>query len=59
VFAVLGWLTFAALIIGRRTRGWRGRQAVRWVYGGVALLMLSYIGSRFVFEVLLHRAVVA
>jgi ABC-type uncharacterized transport system permease subunit len=59
VFAVLGWLTFAALIIGRRTRGWRGRQAVRWVYGGVALLMLSYIGSRFVFEVLLHRAAVA
>jgi ABC-type uncharacterized transport system permease subunit len=29
------------------------------VYGGVALLMLSYIGSRFVFEVLLHRAAVA
>ncbi len=56
VFAVLGWLTFAALIIGRHTRGWRGRQAIRWLYGGVVLLLLSYVGSRFVFEVLLRRS---
>ena len=33
-------------IIGRRTRGWRGRQATRWVYAGAALMLLAYVGSR-------------
>jgi ABC-type uncharacterized transport system permease subunit len=55
VFSVLGWLVFAALLVGRRTFGWRGPQATRWLYTGTGLLLLAYVGSRFVFEVLLHR----
>ena len=35
--------------------GWRGRYATRWVYAGAALLLLGYVGSRFVLEVVLHR----
>ena len=31
-------------------------QAVRWLYAGSALLLLSYVGSRFVLQVLLGRA---
>ena len=56
VFSILGWVVFAALLGGRRTFGWRGPQATRWLYAGTALLLLAYVGSRFVFEVLLHRA---
>lgn len=56
VFSVLGWGVFAALLIGRRVLGWRGRRATRWLYAGAGLLLLAYAGSRFVFEVLLHRA---
>ena len=56
VLSLASWATFAALIVGRRTRGWRGRQATRWVYAGAVLMLLAYAGSRFVFEVLLHRA---
>ena len=56
VFSILGWLVFAALLAGRRAFGWRGPQATRWLYAGAALLLLAYVGSRFVFEVLLHRA---
>ncbi len=56
VFSMLGWLVFAALLAGRRSFGWRGPAATRWVYAGAALLLLAYVGSRFVFEVLLHRA---
>ena len=37
--------------------GWRGRLAARWLYVGAALLLLAYVGSRFVLEVLLHRTV--
>lgn len=55
VFSVLGWLVFAGLLAGRRRFGWRGQQATRWLYVGAGLLLLAYVGSRFVFEVLLHR----
>ena len=57
VFSLLAWCVFAALIVGRRTRGWRGRRATRWLYGGAVLLLLGYAGSRFVLEVLLGRTV--
>jgi ABC-type uncharacterized transport system permease subunit len=55
VFSVLAWAVFAALLTGRRLQGWRGRQATRWVYAGAVLLLLAYVGSRFVLEVLLGR----
>jgi len=55
VFSVLGWIVFAGLLVGRNMFGWRGRRATRWVYAGAALLLLAYVGSRFVLEVLLHR----
>ena len=55
VFSVLGWLVFAALVVGRHAFGWRGRRATGWLYAGALLLMLAYVGSRFVLEVVLHR----
>ena len=55
VLSVLGWAVFAGLLTGRRLRGWRGRKATRWLYVGAVLLLLAYVGSRFVFEVLLGR----
>jgi ABC-type uncharacterized transport system permease subunit len=56
VFSLLAWGVFAALLLGRRLRGWRGRRATRWLYAGAALLLLAYAGTRFVWEVLLGRA---
>jgi ABC-type uncharacterized transport system permease subunit len=55
VFSMLGWLVFAGLLAGRHAFGWRGRLATRWLYAGAVLLMLAYVGSRFVLEVLLQR----
>jgi ABC-type uncharacterized transport system permease subunit len=57
VFSVLAWGVIGALLVGRRVRGWRGRQATRWLYTGAVLLLLGYAGSRFVLEVVLRRAV--
>jgi ABC-type uncharacterized transport system permease subunit len=56
VFSVLAWAVIGALLLGRRVRGWRGRQATRWLYSGAVLLLLGYAGSRFVLEVVLARA---
>lgn len=55
VFSMLGWVVFAALLLGRQVFGWRGPLATRWLYAGVGLLLLAYVGSRFVLEVLLQR----
>ena len=55
LFAVISWLIFAALLAGRYFRGWRGRLALRWTLSGFAALLLAYIGSRFVLEVVLQR----
>lgn len=55
VLAVLSWLVYAVLLLGRWRFGWRGRVAVRWTLGGFALLVLAYFGSKFVLEVVLQR----
>ena len=56
VFSILAWCVFAALLVGRHLHGWRGKRATRWLYVGTALLLLAYVGSRFVLEVLLGRS---
>lgn len=55
VFGVLSWIIFAALLGGRQIYGWRGRIAVRWTLAGFLMLVLAYIGSKFVLEVILGR----
>ncbi len=54
-FSVLSWLVFATLLVGRAQFGWRGKRAVRFLYVGSLLLLLAYVGSRFVMEVVLGR----
>ena len=55
VFGVISWVIFAALLTGRHAYGWRGRVAVRWTLAGFLMLVLAYIGSKFVLEVILGR----
>ena len=57
VFTLLSWVLFAALLAGRRFRGWRGKTALTFTLAGFATLLLAYVGSRFVFEVVLHRGI--
>lgn len=55
LFAFASWGIFATLLIGRHAWGWRGRKALRWTIAGFLVLMLAYVGSRFVAEVVLTR----
>ncbi|MEP6656782.1 MAG: cytochrome c biogenesis protein CcsA [Betaproteobacteria bacterium] len=55
VFSILAWVVFGALLLGRERYGWRGRIALRWILTGTTFLLLAYLGSKFVLEVLLHR----
>jgi len=55
VFGIAAWLLFAVLMAGRTFLGWRGTKALGWLFTGTVLLMLTYVGSRFVLQVILHR----
>ena len=55
IFAGLSWLIFGALLLGRKLRGWRGKKATAWTIAGFVMLLLAYVGSRFVLEILLNR----
>jgi len=55
VFGIIAWCLFAALLVGRQIYGWRGRIALRWTLAGFLVLVLAYIGSKFVLEIILHR----
>ncbi len=56
VLSVLSWLAFGALLLGRWRFGWRGATAVRWTLAAMVLLLLAFFGSKFVLELVLHRA---
>lgn len=57
VFTLLSWALFGVLLAGRVWRGWRGKTALRFTLTGFATLLLGYVGSRFVLEVVLHRGI--
>jgi ABC-type uncharacterized transport system permease subunit len=55
IFTIISWLIFGSLLLGRERYGWRGRTAIRWTLTGFVVLLLAYVGSKFVLEVLLGR----
>lgn len=55
LFGIISWAVYAVLLGGRHFYGWRGRVAVRLTLSGFVLLLLAYVGSQFVLEVILQR----
>jgi len=55
LFGFISWAVFGVLLAGHHFYGWRGRRAVNWTMSGFGFLLLAYIGSKFVLEVILHR----
>jgi len=51
----LAWLVFAGLLWGRWQYGWRGRIVLQWTLTGFMVLMLAYLGSKLVLELILQR----
>ncbi len=55
VLAILAWVIFTGLLLGRLRFGWRGQTAIRWTMAGFITLLLAYFGSKLVLELILHR----
>lgn len=53
LFSLLAWVLFAILIIGRITKGWRGKTAIKLNLMAMSLLMLGFLGSYFVLDYLI------
>jgi len=54
ILSIIAWSVFATLLWGRRQFGWRGKTAIRWTLSGFGFLILAYIGSKIVLEVILN-----
>jgi len=55
IFSVASWLIYGWLLFGRYKYGWRGKKAINLTLWGFGLLLLAYVGTKFVLEVILHR----
>jgi ABC-type uncharacterized transport system permease subunit len=53
--ALIAWVVFGVLLLGRLRFGWRGRKALRWTFAGYTLLGLSYFGSKIILENILGK----
>lgn len=55
IFSIASWVIYAGLLFGRYRYGWRGMKAIRWTIAGFVLLLLAYVGTRFILQVILGR----
>jgi ABC-type uncharacterized transport system permease subunit len=55
VFSVASWMIYGWLLFGRYQYGWRGKKAINITLIGFVLLLLAYVGSKFILQVLLGR----
>ena len=55
VFSIASWLIYGWLLFGRYQFGWRGKKAINITLIGFVLLLLAYVGSKFILQVLLGR----
>lgn len=53
LLTLFSWITYAVLLVGHIRNGWRGRIAARWTLSAFAILLIAFMGSKFVFELLL------
>ncbi|MCI0506069.1 MAG: cytochrome c biogenesis protein CcsA [Gammaproteobacteria bacterium] len=55
ILSIVSWFVFAILLWGRWRFGWRGSTAIRWTLAGFFVLLLAYMGSKWVLEIILGR----
>jgi ABC-type uncharacterized transport system permease subunit len=55
ILALVAWIVFGVLLLGRLRFGWRGRKALHWTLAGYVLLGLAYFGSKVILEDVLGK----
>jgi ABC-type uncharacterized transport system permease subunit len=55
IFSIASWIIYGWLLFGRYQYGWRGKKAIHLTLIGFVLLLLAYVGSKFILQVILGR----
>ena len=55
IFSLMAWITYGSMLLGRMKYGWRGKKAVVISLIAFMFLLLSYFGTKFVFEILINN----
>lgn len=55
IFGAVSWLIIAILLLRHYRYGFRGHRAALWLLGGFICLVLAYLGSAVILQILLHR----
>ena len=55
IFSFASWIIYGWLLFGRYQYGWRGKKAINITLIGFALLLLAYVGSKFILQVVMER----
>jgi ABC-type uncharacterized transport system permease subunit len=53
IFTILAWLSYALVLFGRVQFGWRGKKSITISLLAFAFLILAYLGTKFVVEIVL------
>ena len=53
IFTILAWLSYALVLFGRFQFGWRGKKSIMISLLAFAFLILAYLGTKFVVEIVL------
>ena len=53
IFTILAWLSYALVLFGRFQFGWRGKKSIIISLLAFAFLILAYLGTKFVVEIVL------
>jgi ABC-type uncharacterized transport system permease subunit len=53
IFTILAWLSYALVLFGRFQFGWRGKKSIIISLLAFAFLILAYLGTKFVVEIIL------
>ena len=56
-FSALAWVTLVALLWGHWQFGWRGRLAAGMTLAGLVFLILGFLGTKLVLEIILNRSI--
>lgn len=56
LLSILSWAVLGLLLFGRWRWGWRGPRAAKLTLVAMALLLLAFFGSKFVYELVLQQA---
>jgi len=53
LLSLIAWILYGGLLAGRHLFGWRGKKAINLSLAAFITLILAYVGTKFILEIVL------